>query len=292
MIIGLGKISYLYRLRSELVSQSEIETHFFVAQELGFNVICGVDNSLERRRDFSKYCNTRALGDIREGLTFNPDVIVIAASSESHEDIVQKLLEFGASCDAIILEKPLGLNYRQTQSIVLGAQRIANRVYINYTREFSSGRSLIEAKMKERPRKSVTIYGRDLRQNGCHYLRLALGLHIPFSSLPKVQILEKHPLRPSFKVNFGDQDAFFISNDYEFRDYRSVFFCDKSILEVKNESFEISIDGKLDTSGDLRRGLRQIYLEILNPILSQEKITSHLYLAEMTSLIADKALGT
>lgn len=295
LLIGLGKIAYEYDFPRR--TNQDFLTHVYWANKVGSEVILGIDDKEDRCKAFTKVTGISSSVFLEEGLRSNPDIIIISCSAKSHLSVMRKLSALQFRVESLVIEKPIGLNYFQAKEILEMARSISPRIYVNFTREFSTGKKALYSDIREQPSSATIFYGRDLLENGCHYIRLALNFFPLSSKLPSIVVSESSTSLPTFQVTFESTKIDVISIDNQTRFFQITAKSDSEISVIQNNSWytysartrKIEINQiKLEAFGD---GMKGLHSELIENKLTESEISKSLDLALYTSYINSCALG-
>jgi predicted dehydrogenase len=290
MIVGLGNIGFRYTLSQ--AQDSGIETHYSAINQAGMTVVFGCDLDPNYVYEFEKSTGVTSSTFIKLGKRFQPKVLVVSSSTDSHLEVLEELYSESFNLQVIVLEKPLGKNYEESKRIVELASQISEKTYINYSRQYSRGYKdfkLIAEKLGA-PSKIVITYSRDLLTNGSHFLRLALdfiGDNVREEELT-VQIIEQNELSPSIICRIGDILLYMIYTNESFRDYSITLFYSEQVIRLFDETIYQPNFGKLDVF-KLNGGLSGLYTDVQNAVSSKNELQNEIKKALLVSFIIDQA---
>mgnify|MGYP004002085349 FL=1 len=116
LIVGLGRIGMGYDLN--LDSKKYVYSHASAFdQHEGFNLIGGVDTDSELCKVFEGKYGGKFYSDTIEALRENePDIVVIATSTESHKLVLQDVIKYSQP-KVILCEKPLSYSLKEANEI-------------------------------------------------------------------------------------------------------------------------------------------------------------------------------
>ena len=134
LLIGLGKIAYEYDFPRQSNQIRDFLTHIYWANEVGSEVILGIDDQEDRCKSFTRVTGIPSSVFLEDGLRSNPDIIIVSCSAKSHLSVMQDLSAMQFRAESLVIEKPIGLNYSQAKEILEIARSISPRVYVNFTR--------------------------------------------------------------------------------------------------------------------------------------------------------------
>ncbi len=297
LLIGLGKIAYQYDFPRQPNQTQHFLTHVYWANKVGNSVVFGIDNEEDRCKAFTRVTGIPSSVSLEEGLSLNPDIIIISCSAKSHLSVMRNLSSMQFKAKSLVIEKPLGLNYFQAKEILEMAHAVSKRVYVNFTREFSTGKKDLLASIGELPTSATVIYGKDLIENGCHFIRLVLNF-FPFSNkLPSIAVSESSKSLPSFQVTFESTKIDVISMDSQTRFFQITTKSNSEISVIQNNDWYIyngstsKIEIKQRNQEAFGDGMRGLHTELSENKMTDGEISKSLDLALHTSYINSCALG-
>ena len=175
LIVGLGQIGMGYDLN--LDSKKYVYSHASAFdQHEGFNLIGGVDTDSELCKVFEGKYGGKIYSDTIEALRENePDIVVIATSTESHKQILQDVIEYSQP-KVILCEKPLSYSLKEANEIHELCKDNNIKLFVNYIR--NSDPNVIEIHRKINSgeyagyAKGVVWYSKGLVHNGSHFINL------------------------------------------------------------------------------------------------------------------------
>ena len=174
-IIGLGNIGMMYdiELRSPRFVYSHVKA---ITKHHGFRLLGGVDSSKELRKIFSEKNRLEAYKKTEDLLAREkPEVIVVATPTETHSDVIQKILSLHRP-QVILCEKPLSYSAEESGRIVDLCKKSGVRLFVNYIRRGDPGVNEIKKRISlgniSTPCKGVVWYTKGLMHNGSHFLDL------------------------------------------------------------------------------------------------------------------------
>ena len=295
LIVGLGAIGAGFGVFNDY------ESHLSVTNNLGYELVGGVDIDPERRIEFNRLTGKPTFGDLNEASSANPDVIVISTNPETHlRSLVTALKHFPES--TFVCEKPFGSNGNESKEMfefIIGSEINS---YVNYSRQFSKGfRTLKQNIQGELICGSVT-YNHGLVRSCSHYIRLCLGL---FGPLKELRYISKQGTNnnPSFQILFENASTINFTGVAD-SNIRIADFClltnretititeamNWKIIDSNYEEFP-KWPRELDVlvTGDFSGGLTELYKNFLNKKEMRELSTS--ILDVYPNLIIDQILA-
>jgi len=297
LLIGLGKIAYQYDFPRQPNQTRGFLTHVYWANKVGNEVVFGIDSVVDRCKAFTGVTGIPSSVSLEEGLSLNPDIIIISCSAKSHLPVMRTLSSMQFKADTIVIEKPIGLNYSQTKEILEIAHAVSTRVYVNFTREFSTGKKDLFSSIGELPTSATVIYGKDLIENGCHFIRLVLNFFPISNKFPSITVSEPSKSLPSFQVAFESTQIDVISIDNQTRFFQITAKSNSEISIIQNNDWYIYDGGtskikikqrSLEAFSD---GMMGLHTELSESKMTDSEISKSLDLALHTSYINSCASG-
>jgi len=175
LIVGLGQIGLGYDLH--LDPSIYVYTHARAfSQHPDFYLLAAVDPEEKRMESFNKIYKAPVYRDLDSALSqHQPDVVVIAVSTQLHSEILYKVLE-SSKPEVILCEKPLSYDLDDARKMVQSCQNRGVRLYVNYMRRSDPGvikiKNLIESGRIQIPVKGVAWYSKGFIHNGSHFFNL------------------------------------------------------------------------------------------------------------------------
>lgn len=141
-MIGCGRIAHLlesdplrYKPCTHLGAALRLQAEF---PELSIRTLCDLDNNrLAQAEEFvlsEQTHNPLLTNDYQEALETAPDIAVIATTTESHFEILEKALAL--NIPAIVIEKPVCLNEKTAVKLAALAEKSKSRIWVNYERRY------------------------------------------------------------------------------------------------------------------------------------------------------------
>lgn len=226
VIIGLGQIGFKYDFKKDkryILSYARA----FLSHK-GFDLTAGVDIDNRALRDFKKAYKKEALHyrDLKKALK-GAEVIAVSVPASDHLTVTRDIFRYGSPA-LIAMEKPLSDKISGASEILKLCKKHKTVLYVNYFRRTDTGINKLKADIR---RKSfgrlahVNIYyGRDLLENGSHFIDLMLYM---FGRPDNINILAKRiKNNPDFLFEYKDFSVFFKSDsetDYNFKEMDFLF---------------------------------------------------------------------
>ena len=175
VIIGLGQIGMGYDF--DLTGESAIYTHArAIAIHPEFRLVGAVDVSPGQRTRFEQRYGVPAFDQIETALRqLQPNVVVIATSSESHAAILGKVAN-ACRPKLVLCEKPLAYELDEARGMVEMSEKAGIDLFVNYIRRTDPG--VVEIKRRidsgeiSSPVKVNAWYSKGILNNGSHFLNL------------------------------------------------------------------------------------------------------------------------
>lgn len=175
VIIGLGQIGMGYDF--DLTSESAIYTHArAISLHPGLRLVGAVDVSPGKRVRFMQRYEVPAFDQVEVALLkLQPDLVVIATSSESHATILAKVIN-ACRPKLVLCEKPLAYELDKARDMVEMCEKAGIQLFVNYIRRTDPG--VVEVKRRidsgeiATPVKVNAWYSKGILNNGSHFLNL------------------------------------------------------------------------------------------------------------------------
>lgn len=208
VIIGLGQIGMGYDF--DLTGESAIYTHArAIAVHPKFRLVGAVDLSPLQRARFEQRYGVPAFDQVEVALCqLQPDVVVIATSSESHGDILAKVVDT-CSPKLVLCEKPLAYELDEARAMVEMCERAGIDLFVNYIRRTDPG--VVEIKRRissgqiSTPVKVNAWYSKGILNNGSHFLNLLelwLGDISATTVIHPGRLWDNSDPEPDFEIQF------------------------------------------------------------------------------------------
>ena len=218
LIVGLGQIGFQYDLHLAKDSFTYSHSRAF-SKHKDFYLIAAVDINKEQRDEFSKSYGLPAYEDLSEALKIhNPDVVVIATSTQSHAEILSIVLKLSTP-KIVLCEKPLSYHLHEAQEMVDLCRNKGVELYVNYM--YRSDKGVIEVKKwldsnsLDIGIKGVCWYSKGLIHNGSHFFNL---LEFWLGSIRNFNLINLNKTRnsdndyePDVEIEFEKGKIIFIS---------------------------------------------------------------------------------
>lgn len=310
LLIGLGGIGCKYdypKNENESFSLANApKSHLGAILRSGMTLVGGIDTDENSRILFEKYSLVQAWDTISSfPKNQKIDLAVISSSTATHINIFQEVVEHIAP-KGIIIEKPFGLNAKDSKNMLRLASMKRIPVCVNYTRNHSQGFHKINEIIRKSKFVSGTVfYSQGLQRNGSHFIRLILEFFGPPLSVVKNHS-GLHNLNPSFTFGFTDESfLYFIGSDSSHvRLGEIILETEKYLIQISEGSqYRVSLFNKesslvnwpseLDVVdiGNLDGGMQQIYsdLDWIQPQYYEKQIKSN-FLDNLCNEILDGLL--
>ena len=204
LIFGLGNIGMGYDInKKNIQSHSKaIETHE------GFNLSGAIEKNKKKRISFEKKYKKPTFKTFKSSFKLiKPDIIIISSSTESHLTVLKDILSLHKP-KAIVCEKPLGTNLKESLEIYNLCKNNKIKLYVNFFRLSDPG--IIKLKRKFRtPIKGSIIYSRGTLNNASHFINT---LQFWFGRIVKVNLIKKGSKFNKFDFNSSFSISFKYAN--------------------------------------------------------------------------------
>lgn len=217
LIIGLGNIGMSYDLN--LDSSVFILSHArAISMHPSFDLVGAVDLSPTQKSIFKKHYNRPTFDDISEAIrVLLPSVVVIATPSDTHLEIINKVLDH-AKPKAIICEKPLAYDLMEASQIVDTCNSKGVDLFVNYPRRSDPGVMEVRRRIHENeiclPIKGAAWYSKGFLHNGSHYFNLLefwLGNFVEFKIIDSGRMIDDIDSEPDVEVTYEGGNIIFMS---------------------------------------------------------------------------------
>ena len=208
VIIGLGQIGMGYDF--DLADESAICTHArAITVHPEFQLVGAVDVSPRQRARFEQRYGLPAFDQVEVALQqLQPDVVVIATSSESHAAILSRVV---SACrpELVLCEKPLAYELDEARRMVEMCEKAGIDLFVNYIRRTDPG--VVEIKRRidcgeiRTPVKVNAWYSKGILNNGSHFLNLLelwLGDISAATLINRGRLWDNHDPEPDVEVRF------------------------------------------------------------------------------------------
>jgi predicted dehydrogenase len=255
LIVGLGQIGLQYDLH--LAKDSFTYTHSRAfSKHKDFSLIAAVDINKEQRDEFSKSYNLPAYNNLYEALKIhNPDIIVIATCTQSHAEILSKVLKFFTP-KIVLCEKPLSYHLHEAQEMVDLCRNKGVDLYVNYMYRVDTGvievKKWLDSNNLDIGIKGVCWYSKGLIHNGSHFFNLLeywLGSMSNFNliNLNKARSSDKD-YEPDIEVEFQKGKIVFISAwEKMFSHYTVELLTPNGRVRYDDRGATINLQGVIDS---------------------------------------------
>jgi len=211
LVIGLGKIG----LTSDLKNNKIISHCKSLNKSKKFNLIGGVDKSLNSRKLFSFLYKKKSFSSIKSALkNLDPNLIIVATPTQTHLSIIKKIILFkNKNLKCVLVEKPVGKNFYETKKIFnilnknnitgfVNFQRNSNPMFIKLSRDLKKER-LLSCEVK---------YSGGMVNNGSHFLQLFRYFFGPIMNyiLIEKKTVNKYDFRFTGFIFFKKANVYFL----------------------------------------------------------------------------------
>ena len=201
LIIGLGNIGFMYDVKKPRLVHSHAKA---VMHSKNFILIGAVEKKIKLRKFFEKKFDLPTYGNLEKALsTLQPNFVTISTPTRTHLNLIKKIIKIqqkDKTIKNIIMEKPAGNNFHQTEKILKLAKKNKIKIFVNYIRQYQRDLILFFKFLKNKKFKiSELQYNRGLRNNASHFICLMLSI---FGNFQKVELLKRDHKNPSFKIKF------------------------------------------------------------------------------------------
>lgn len=217
LIVGLGRIGMGYDM--DLDPDKYVLTHARAfSQSASFKLCGGVDPSPECCELFQRVYSCPAFTNVEIALReIKPSVVVVAAPTEKHFDLVIQILKNGSPA-AIICEKPISYDISEARKLVRLCEEHNCRLFVNYMRcsdvAVNELRSRILSEDIKFPFSGVFWYTKGLLNSASHLVNMTQYL---FGEPVAVEVLDEGGApehadpEPDFEVCFSSGKVRFLA---------------------------------------------------------------------------------
>jgi len=182
-----------------------------------FDLLAAVEPDEQKQKVFIQTYKSPVYSDLDTALSqHQPDVVVIAVSTQLHAEILYAVLN-KCKPKAILCEKPLSYDSDNARTMIEICQTKRVDLYVNYMRRSDPGviniRKLIDSKDFQSPIKGVAWYSKGFIHNGSHLFNLLeywLGAMKSFNLLGEVCLQDEDP-EPDVRVEFEKGTIVFLA---------------------------------------------------------------------------------
>jgi len=217
LIVGLGQIGMGYDLHLDPALHVCSHARAFSLHP-GFYLLAAVEPDEQKQKVFTQTYKSPIYSDLDTALLqHQPDVVVIAVSTQLHADILYKVLD-KCKPKVILCEKPLSYNFDDARKMVQLCQIKGVELYVNYMRRSDPGvikvKKLIDSGECRAPVKGVAWYSKGFMHNGSHFFNLLeywLGSMKGFSLLERGRLWDNVDPEPDVRVEFDKGAVIFLA---------------------------------------------------------------------------------
>jgi len=247
IIIGLGRIGFGY-----VKDYMNLRSHAYsILSNKRFRLIGGVDILKKNRDKFEKKFKLPVYEKIPKDLYKNLDLIVIASNTQSHYQILKKILQ-NCKSKTILCEKPFTEDYKKAQKINELNKKRKNKIFVNYNRQSLPPLKKLKSIINN---DNSFFYGKVIYPNGIinncsHFLP---PFFLLFGNIKKIKILGDIKLLNSknlsdfnrnFELQFKKGKVYFEATNNVSRTYLIKLYGKSKIITWKSRSKISVFDGK------------------------------------------------
>lgn len=218
LLVGLGQIGMGYDLEHDPGKYVFTHAQAFSSHP-AFDLVGAVDLSSERRAVFTGRYGKLAYASLETALDAQrPCVVVVAAPTVMHAQLVGQVLLQCREVKAILCEKPLAYGLDEAQGMVDACRKAGVALFVNYMRRVDKGvaeiRRMLEHGIITGPVKGVSWYSKGFLHNGSHFFNLLEYWLGGFRSAYMIQAgreWDNSDPEPDVFVNFEKGDIVFRS---------------------------------------------------------------------------------
>jgi predicted dehydrogenase len=217
-VVGLGQIGMGY----DYESSDSVLTHCAAfSRHPGFDLVAGVDSSVEARKRFEKKFKKPAYASSEELFSsILPDAVSIAVPSELHLREAQLALAYPLR--GILCEKPIAANLDEAAQLKKLSESFTGKFLVNYIRRFDPAVREFKQKMDSGELgtvyKGALWYSKGLLNNGSHFINL---LQFLFGACTESKVLNKGRVfggsdpEPDVLLRFGEVAVYMLAGKEE-----------------------------------------------------------------------------
>ena len=178
----------------------------------------------------------------------DPDVIVVAAPTATHAELLSLISEVSTSGCPIICEKPTTSSESDLTVVKSLSSQFKSRIFVNYSRQWSKDHTQIGELIADQRLGSLRfvrcVYDKGILNNGVHlidFLRTLLGNQIDLAWIGD-PVFDNGPGNPtlSLKLTFGSVPVFIIGNDARnYSIFEMKFFFEGGTIELVDSGREL-----------------------------------------------------
>ncbi len=239
LLVGLGRIGLGYDLRA---AGKTVFTHTGAClAHRGIELIGGVDQDRNRRREFSDFSGLTAYSSINE-VPLPPggiDLVIIATPTSVRKNIILQSLPLKPRI--ILLEKPIAATFEEGEEIVQLCRKNNVSLFINYFRNFDQALLCLPDFSRKNnfgpPCHAECRYSNGILNNASHFIALLVewfGLPVTVRGQTKPEKLSSGDFNAVFSLQFSSHTAYFfpLKAEYDIGEIEIFFW--KGRLELKN----------------------------------------------------------
>ena len=228
LVVGLGQIGMGYDYHCS--TDDFIATH---ARALylhpNFELVGGVDSSLQRREMFSNKYSRPAYESLIAALEkHKPELVVIATPTTKHAEIFWQLIE-SSSLRLILFEKPIAMELEEAERMLETAKHTNIAIAVNYIRRYDLGIQKLLNRINSGelgfPLKVYVWYRKGIFNNGSHIINMISPL---FGDMLNIKIISHGRLwdgwdpEPDLKLDFEKGEVYYFAGHEEDFSYTQV----------------------------------------------------------------------
>ena len=291
LIIGLGNIGFNYDIKKKYLIHSHAKALMLNNK---FALIGAVEKKYKIRKIFETKFNLPTYDSIKKAFSaLNPSLVIISSPTNTHLKVFEEIVKIQKKkkfVKNIVIEKPVGVNFYQTNKIFKLAKKNKIKIFVNYIRQYQKDLlSLFNFVKIKNFRYSEVYYNRGLRNNASHFICLMISI---FGNIQQIKLLKKDFKNPSFKIKFKKNECFFYSKKKK-KNICDIWFKKKGnkIGLINNSKIIVKklnnrITEKKKTN--MNKYQQNVYESIFNNLKKNKKILINDKIVLNTSKIIDK----
>jgi hypothetical protein len=289
-IIGLGNIGGGYNFDKNEFSHANC-----VKKSDRFNLRLGIDNSYIKRKNFEKRFKCFTTNNINNLKNYKVDTVIISTPTNTHLNLVKKVLKI-KNIKILILEKPCGKNFKETEKIINLCKEYRKVLLVNYQRIFNPKWLIFQKILKNQKITGTFHYSRGFKNNCSHVISFLINSGFTKLNLTKIKgelILKGKNIELYFirnkKKNYYINEGQFFTNNHRILSFNSFNYL-KIYKKEKDPSFKTMINfnrnaEEYDTEYKIKDNLN---FKEFHRIISLKKHEKFYNIYKLTSKITDK----
>jgi hypothetical protein len=291
LIIGLGKIGFNYDIKKKYLIHSHAKA---LMLNNNFVLIGAVEKKYKIRKIFEKKFNLPTYNNLEKAFSvLNPSLVIISSPTSTHLKVFEELVKIQKKkkiVKNVVIEKPVGANFNQTNKILKLAKKNKIKIFVNYIRQYQRDLlSLFNFVKIKNFKYSEVHYNKGLRNNASHFICLMISF---FGNIQQIKLLKKDLKNPSFKIKFKKNECFFYSKKKK-KNICDIWFKKKEnqIGLINNSKIIVKkLNNKITKKKrtNMNKYQKNVYESIFNNLKKNKKILINDKIVLSTSKVIDK----